>query len=376
MIAVPCRSGRGGYTRRTMERFGRIGAFATVWVVLSCMSTSRADPRTFELRDGHWPEISAPAAPTTSSSTTAPSTSAPPPSLADPELSHIEQLLSTQEYSYARKRAVIWLLANKLSPLRDRGLFLEAQALFGYGNRVKAYFYLDELMDEYPESSLFTRALDMQYTIADDFLNGYRRRLLYIPLLGAEEEGVEMMYRIQQRSPGSPLAERALLRTADYYFSDGQYDLATDTYGSYAKNYPRSDKLPRVRLREAFSNLAQFRGLRFDATPVIDARSQLTRIMEQYPQEAESENLDEVLKRIDETFARKLLGVADFYTRTHEPKAAVYTFRFLMNTYPDSPEAKAARARLSDMPQWALNQPEPAGGAIGVPSSQPAGVTQ
>jgi outer membrane assembly lipoprotein YfiO len=334
---------------------------------LSTAAVASADPRTFELRGGHWPEISTP----TSQPSTQPTLQ--PPVIVDTELTHIESLLSQGEYSYARKRGVIWLLANKQSPLRDRGLFLEAQALFGYGNRVKAYFYLDELMDEYPESNLFTRALEMQYQIADDYLNGYKRRLLGLPLLSAEEEGVEMMYRIQQRSPGSPLAERALLRTADYYFSDGQYDLSADTYAAYAKDYPRSEKLPRVRLREAFSNLAQFRGLRFDATPVIDARAQLVRIMEQFPDEAQSENLAEVLQRIDETFARKLYGVADFYTRTHEPKAAVYTFRYLVNTYPDSPEARAAQSRLSQMPQWALNQPEPAGGDFGVPSSQPSG---
>ena len=342
--------------------------FGAIILSLALAHHAFADPRTFEFRGGHWPEISASTQPTTGPSMQAALAS-------DEELHHIETLLSQKEYSYARKRAILWLLANRGSPFWDRGLFLEAQALFGYGNRIKAYFYLDELMDEYPESNLFTRALEMQYKIGEDFLNGYKRRLLGLPLLTAEEEGVEMMYRIQQRSPGSPLAERALLRTADYYFSDQQYDLAADTYAAYSRNYPRSEKLPRVRLREAFANLAQFRGLRFDATPVIDARAQLVRIMEQYPDEAQTESLNEVLQRIDETFARKLLGVADFYTRTHEPKAAVYTFRYLVNTYPDSPEAKTAQAKLREMPQWALNQPEPAGGAFGVPSSQPAGGT-
>jgi outer membrane protein assembly factor BamD (BamD/ComL family) len=47
-----------------------------------------------------------------------------------------------------------------------------------------------------------------------------------IPAFHAYDEAVEMLYRIQQRSPGSQLAERALLRTANYYFSDQQYDFA------------------------------------------------------------------------------------------------------------------------------------------------------
>jgi outer membrane assembly lipoprotein YfiO len=327
-------------------------------------SPSTQPSRTFEFREGHWPEISAPAAPTTTLAATQPAS--------DPTLDLIESLIEQGHFADARKRCVIWLLANKTSPLRDRGLFLEADALYGYGNRIKAFFYLDELMDEYPESSLFYKALEKQYQIADGYLNGYKRRLLYIPILGAEEEAVEMLYRIQRRSPGSPLAEKSLLRTADFYYSNGDFDLAADAYAAYLRSYPRSNILPRVRLRQAFSNLAQFRGLRFDATPVIDARIQLVSFMNDYPQVARDEAIPQVLQRIDKTFARKLFGVADFYARTHEPGAAVYTYRFLVATYPELPEATEAKERLKQMPQWALDQPEPAAGPIGVPTTSPS----
>ena len=163
------------------------------------VSARAQQPRTFEFREGHWPEVAAVPAPTTAAATQ--------PAPVDPQLALIERLIQQGQFADARKRCVEWLLANKTSPVRDRGLFLEADALYGYGNRVKAFFYLDELMDEYPESNLFSRALEKQFEIADAFLNGYKRRILYMPILGAEEEGIEMMYRIEQRSPGSPLAE-------------------------------------------------------------------------------------------------------------------------------------------------------------------------
>jgi outer membrane assembly lipoprotein YfiO len=348
-----------------------VAGFALIlvgWGSLALAQQQPPQPRTFEFREGHWPEIAALPAPTTAAATQ--------PAAVDPNLSLIEELIQEGRFADARKRGVEWLLSNKTSPLRDRGLFLEADALYGYGNRIKAFFYLDELMDEYPESNLFYRALEKQYQIANEYLNGYKRRILYLPILGAEEEAVEMMYRIQQRSPGSPLAEKALLRTADYYYSNGDFDLAADAYAAYIRSYPRSDILARIRLRQAFSNLAQFRGLRFDATPVIDARIQLVSMMNDYPQASEQENIPEVLQRIDETFARKLYGVADFYTRTHEPKAAVYTYRFLTNAYPKSPEAAMAKVALTKMPQWALDQPEPAEGPIGVPTTAPSTPTQ
>jgi outer membrane assembly lipoprotein YfiO len=158
-------------------------------------------------------------------------------------------------------------------------------------------------------------------------------------MLGSEEEAVEMMYRLQQRSPGSPLAEKALLRTADYYYSDRQYDLAVDAYQAYIKNYPRSPHIPRVKLRQAYANLAQFHGVRFDTTPITDAKTLLEEIVKSYPELAEQENIPALLKRIDETFAQKLAVTADFYRRTHEPAAAVYTYEYLEQTYPGTPEA-------------------------------------
>lgn len=267
----------------------------------------------------------------------------------DQDLLRIEQLIREGRNAAAMKSAVKWLKANKSSPLRDRALYLMAEALYQYGDRIKAFYYLDELMDEYPESPLYYQALEKQYQIADAFLSGYKRRLLKIPMLGAEEEAVEMMYRIQQRSPGSPVAEKALLRTADYYYADAQYDLAADAYAAYVRSYPRSPSIPRVKLRQAYSNLAQFRGLKFDATPVVDAQTQLQDIVATYPELAEQENLSAVLERIDATFARKLEVTADFYRRTGQPRAAAYMYEYLLKNYPNTPQAIKAQQALSKL---------------------------
>jgi outer membrane protein assembly factor BamD (BamD/ComL family) len=283
---------------------------------------------------GRWVDVETP--------TTAPA--------ADPELLRIEQLIDDGKSKDAMKQTIVWLKRNKDSPLFDRGLYLEAEALYQYGNRIKAFFYLDELLDDYPDSTLYTQALEKQYQIADDFLNGYKRRFLYIPMLGGEEEAVEMMYRLQQRSPGSPLAEKALLRTADYYYADREFDLAVDAYEAYIKNYPRSEAIPRVKLRQAYANLAQFHGVRFDTTPITDAKAQLEDIVKQYPDLATQENIPTLIEQIDNTFALKLAVTADFYRRTHEPAAARYTYEYLEKTYPDSPESAQAQRALAKLP--------------------------
>ena len=278
----------------------------------------------------------------------------------NPTLDRAERLLAARNHRPARKIILNWLRKNRRAPDRDRGVYLLAEAYYQYGDRIRAFYHLDELLDLHPDSRLFYSALEKQYEIADRFLRGYKRRLLGIPMVGAEEEAIDMLFRIQERAPGSPLAERALLRTADYYYHRGDYELAADAYAAYARSYPRSPVIPRVKLRQAFASLAQFRGRYYDATPLIDARAQLEGVQAAYPEMAEQEGVAAVMARIDASMADKLYWTAGFYGRTNEPRAAAYTYRYLISRYPTSPEADRARRRLEQLPQWALAAPAPA----------------
>jgi outer membrane assembly lipoprotein YfiO len=331
-------------------------------------TTLAAEPKTWEMSSpGQWQQVNT-QPPQTTGPTTAPAASVP-------TLDRVEDLLHQKKNRDAAKLAIQWVNANQLHPQRDHGLFLIAEAFYQYGNRIRAFYYLDELMDEYPESSYYSPALEKQYQIADRFLNGYKRRFMRIPMFHAYDEAVEMLFRIQHRSPGSPLAERALLRTANYYYHDGQYDFAADTYAAYLRSYPRSPITPRVRLRQAYSMYAQFRGPKFDATPAIDAREQLRELMAQYTELAKAENLPQLVEQIDRTLVQKLLVTADFYRRTRAPLGAAYTYRYVVKAYPQSEEARQAEVALRDLPQWAVNAaPDPAispGYAPASPSPSP-----
>ena len=328
----------------TLRRIAPLALLLCVSVASAQQPATQPTPqRTWDLSAGQWRENQAPAT----------------QRVAEPVLDRVEQLIDRRDYNAAQKLAIQWVLANRGSPNRDRGLLLIARALFGYGNRIKAFYYCDELLDTYPESDLFQPALALQYRIADEYLDGYKRRWLGVPMFYAKEEGIEMLYRIRNRAPGSPLAEKALLRTADHYRFDGQFDFAADAYSFYARQYPRSPMTPRARLWGAYCSLAQFRGVMFDPTPVIDAREQLRSIAAAYPDLAKQEGIDSILNRIDAVFAKKLYATATYYRRVSEHRAAAYTYKYLMKAYPTAKETDRARMWLNELPQWAQNLPGP-----------------
>ena len=273
----------------------------------------------------------------------------------DPTLDRVERLIDAHQISDAHQLLSPWLKQNPNAPDRDRGLFLLAEIYFQQDDRLTAFYHLDELMDKYPSSRFFAASLQKQYEIADAFLSGYKRKFLGLHVLSAEEEGIEMLYRVQERSPGSALAERALLRSADYYFRTSQFDLAADAYGAFARAYPRSPDVSYVKLREAFSSLAQFRGVRYDATPLLDARSQFLEVLDKYPELAAQENVKDRVERIDNTLADKLYITGEFYVRTHKPVAAAYVYRYMLQKYPQAPVAGTVRTALAHLPAEALN---------------------
>jgi outer membrane assembly lipoprotein YfiO len=321
-------------------------------------TAARADEkRTWEFHGGSWVDVN-------------PQPDYAPPAV-EPALDEAEALLARGEYKPAKKILLAWEKTHKKSRVRDRCIFLLAEVFFQDDSRIKSFYYCDELMDEYPSSLLFQAALQKQYDIALDFLNGYKRTFLWFKVLDSTDEGIMMMFRIQQRAPGSPLAEKALLHTADYYFNDQDYDLAYDAYVAYAQRYPRSPEIPRIKLRAAFSCLAQFRGVKFDATSIIDARAQLIDIEKTYPEMSAEENLPSVVDQIDSAFAKKILETGDFYARTHQPRGAVYQYRFLVQTYPDSPEAAEARDKLSRMSPSVLAEANPPFAPGYAPATQP-----
>lgn len=314
---------------------GRIPLITSILLAAGCCALVQAQPtsQTWELKGREWRAISPDAA-----------------AANEPELDRIEGLLSRGSAAEAFRATVRWLKQNPDSKSRDRALTLAARSLNARKERVKAFYYCDELLDTYPESPYYQSALEFQYQIADTCLSTPPPKFLGLPFNDLTDDGIEMLFRIQQRAPGSQLAERALLRTADFYYADAQYDLAGDAYAAYARSYPRSPELSRVKLRQAWSYLAQFRNEKFDATPLVNARAQLTDLAATDPELAQSENVGALLDRIDSSMAQKLIGTADYYRRTKKPEASAYLYGLVLKTYPSTPEAAKAQQELDRLP--------------------------
>jgi outer membrane protein assembly factor BamD (BamD/ComL family) len=224
-----------------------------------------------------------------------------------------------------------FLELRPLSPMRAEALLIRGDAITALGDEYKSLFDYEEMCRKYPGSEFFVTALERELAIGIAYANGKRRKLWGLfRIVDASEDAQEILIRVQERLPGSELAERAGLALSDYYFRVGELDLAATSYELFLENYPRSPEYTKARLR--------LRDLQ-----TLD------------PALAQQVGAEAILVRIYESEANKMLSTANWYWQSDDPISAEMFLRRLVQLYPD---ATATLEALRVIPQVLERVPE------------------
>ena len=233
------------------------------------------------------------------------------------------------------------------STLLPNAYLIRGDALLAMDDEYEALFDYEEIARSFPNSAVFVTALEREFEIAKQYANGrYRKLLGIIRILPAEDDAQEILIRIQERLPGSRLAEEAGMELADFYFRKRDLRMAADAYDLYVENYPRSKDINKARLRLIYSYLADYRGPRYDASGLEEARLRLEDLRVQEPGLAQRIGVEALLVRIYESDARKMLVTAEYYLSVSDPVSAEFTIRRLLERYPNSIASLEALRRI------------------------------
>jgi outer membrane protein assembly factor BamD (BamD/ComL family) len=243
--------------------------------------------------------------------------------------------LTLGEPQRARALASAYLDKFPGGEVRPEMLLVRGDALVEMGDEYKALFDYEAITRKYSGSRAFVTALEREYQIAVAYADGLKRKFLgTIRIIDASDDAQELLIRIQERLPGSRLAEDAGMKLADFYFDRSQMRLAADAYDLFVQNYPRSERIEKARERLIQSYLASYRGPRYDDTGLRDARRRLDLLRVTQPSLAQRVGADALLVRIDESVARKLLTTARWYLSIDDPVSAELYLRRVVEFHP------------------------------------------
>lgn len=278
----------------------------------------------------------------------------------DPVLGEARRLLAADRPGQALKILNDWMTANKYTENPDlpQAYLLRGDAKLAIRDEYEALYDYEAIIKQYYGSPEFPKAVEREYEIAKMYLDGLKRKWFGVRIESATMLGEELMIRVQERMPGSQLAEIAALDLGDYYYRKRDMPMAADMYGIFVTNYPESQNRRYAALREIFANIAAFKGPRYDQSGLTEASVLIEDFQARYPAEAEQAGVTVQLQTwVDESSAGHLLDTARWYLKQRDEESARYTLRRLIRAHPTSAAAAEAVTILEQ--RGLLDEPEP-----------------
>lgn len=283
------------------------------------------------------------------------------------DLELARRLLAEHRYGEARKALRAWRKSYPDSPLYAEALFASADAEVYAADAGRAadlwqaHEWYDEILNGWGGTDVAERAIRRELIVAEMFLfKGHKRRVLKGMLrVSAVDETLDFLNRIiDDRAPGTRVAEQALRMQADYHFQKGEFDEAERAYARLARDFPRGEYERLALQRAADAAFASFAGIEFDDAPLLEAEERYHQYLQRYPGTDEARGVPELLERIRENRAEKELTIGRYYERAKQPSAAIYYYRSVATNWPDTIAAEQARNRLEQLGESVEHPPQ------------------
>jgi tetratricopeptide (TPR) repeat protein len=267
------------------------------------------------------------------------------PSADELTIAKARRALAEDKPSKAHKVLTVWLDANAdaPSPLVPEAYLLRGDALVAMDNEFKSLFDYEAVIKGYPQSDAFRVAVERELEIGLAYANGKKSKWLGMRIGDSTDAAVEILIRVQERMPGSALAERASMALGDYYFERRDMALAREAYDLYLINHPMGAERAKATSRRIYAEVARFKGPRYDAAGLLNARVRIEDFAARYPVQAEQSGLNESMaSRIDESLAAQYLDTASWYLKVKDKSSAKFALRRLIREYPQTLAAQHA----------------------------------
>ncbi len=298
-----------------------------------------------------------------------PAAAAAPRSPDEETIARARQALADDKPSLAASILDDWIEKNQStqSPLLPQAYLIRGDARTARGDEYNALYDYEELALNYAGTEEFSRAIARELDIALRYLNGLHKRWLGLRIVPAYDIGEELLVRVQERMPGTALAERACIELADYYYRQRDLMAASDAYEIYTTNFPKGPHIDNARLRRIYASIGRYKGPNYDTAGLVDARVLIEDYANRDPEGARSAGLtDALLAKIDESQAAQLMERSAWYLKRSDPVSARACLRRVVERFPTTLSARDA-LRLMKERGWSTSD-----GAGGAPPDAPS----
>jgi TolA-binding protein len=243
---------------------------------------------------------------------------------------------------------------------------LEQDALFAYGESLffaerypKSNDAYEKLLKKFPNSRHMDKAITRQFAIArywekyadydPDWVINPNLTSRRLPLFDTLGRAIKVYENIRLNDPTGPLADDAIMATANSYFVRGRYNDADYQYDLLRKEYPRSEHQAKANILGLQCKMHRYQGPDYDGTPLEEARQLVKQQRTQFSGELDPEykkSLVEIEGQITKALATREFEMAKHFDDIDEFGSAKFYYGQVVKEYPATPLADQARERL------------------------------
>lgn len=277
-----------------------------------------------------------------------------------------------REQRYAEAGAEFKTAADRWpdTTLEEDALFWRAESLFFADRYPAAHDAYDTLLKKYEYSRHLDKAVARQFAIGryweqyqtaephwpttPNFLDKTR------PLFDTWGHALKAYEHVRLNDPTGPLADDAVMASANAYFIRGRYEDASWNYDVLRKEYAKSEHQKNAHLLGLEAKQRVYQGPAYDGTPLKEAGEIADQTLLRFGPtlETDRDRVIEAKNRIVEMQAERDWAVGQYYEKNRYYGAARYYYSALIEAYPQTRHAEMARERLEQIRDYPAEPPD------------------
>jgi outer membrane protein assembly factor BamD (BamD/ComL family) len=272
-----------------------------------------------------------------------------------------EVLFRQQKYKEAAEKYTVAYDRWPDSPLEEKALFMAAECYFftdlyvdaddAYGLLIKKYAATEHLDKVIARRFAIARYWEQAY--ADHPRNPVRPNVTRKgePMFDMMGHVFKIYERIRLDDPTGPLADDAIMATANAHFVRGHYEDADYHYSLLRTEYPKSEHQFQAHLLGLRAKLLRYQGPEYEGGPLVEAEELAKQLLVQFPTELGEEKgrIELAQKEIVAQRAMRDYQTAEYYHKNEYYGASKMYYAGIVDKYPETKLAAESKSKIESV---------------------------
>ena len=217
------------------------------------------------------------------------------------------------------------------------------------GNLIRAASIYRGLMETYPQTQHFQEAIEAQFRIGEALLAKKKRRVLGVPMGSTLDDAVEIFAAIVRSAPYGRYTARAQFDIGRAREQEGSEDLAIEAYQAVVEKFPNDPLAVDAQYQIGYIWFSAARAGTYDPDAADKARTAFQDFLFRFPKSEKAAQAKENLAMLEHRQTKSSFGIAKYYDKAKDYRAAVLYYNEVIRQQPNSTESEIAKKRIEQL---------------------------